>query len=330
MHAKKSPWASLLFCGFFSLFYSVFASALSQITLDNGDILHGELVSENSESLTLYHTVLGEITVRRDRLVQTVLTSEATPVRTGIVSAGTASDTQATAETSPETKALSSAYIAWLLPDWQKQLTLGISGADGNSRSQDIHTTLAASRETTKKRWNLQLRYDSSEKNGDKTRDEFTGDLNKDWLLPNSPYFYFASGRVDWDNFQDWDYRMNVASGLGYDFFTSPERSLRGRAGLGVNREFGGVDDNISPEGVLELASAWALSEHHNIELKTTFYPQLEEFKEFRNITSLAWVNKLNSSMRLNIGLSNEHDTDVPNAVKRNDFKYTTTLSWDL
>lgn len=290
------------------------ALAKTRITLSNGDTLQGIVVDQNEEVVTFQHETLGILSLARSQISD--LTNELEDLPSENIT-----------QTAVTKKAL---LPRWLLPNWEKYLDIGVSGADGNSQSQDIHTALTIQTESSERRHKIQAAYDSSEKDGDKSRDEFFAALNSDWLIPDSQYFYFASSRFDWDDFQDWDYRFNIAGGGGYDFINNDARTLRGKAGLGFNREFGGADDDISPEGLLELSSTWQLSESHGIELKTTFYPQLDELQEFRNITTLVWVNKLNGSMRLKVGLSNEHDTDVPDDVKKNDFKYSTSLSWDL
>ena len=300
-------------------FSSSYALANTQVTLINGDTLLGEVLSQSEKIVVFQHEVLGTLQISSEQIASL---SDKTDIDIG-------SPAIEQKISKPE-DAKADASHSWLLPDWDKRFDIGISGADGNSQSQNIHTALSAITETSDRRWNIQAAYDSSEEDGNKSRDEFFIQANRDWLIPDSPYFYFASGRFDWDEFQDWDYRLNLAGGIGKDFIHRQDWTLRGKTGLGFNREFGGEDDSISPEGLLELASVWQLSEDHKIELTTTFYPQLEELKEFRNITSLAWVNKLNDSMRLKIGLSNEHDTNVPDEVKKNDFKYATSLSWDL
>lgn len=289
------------------------------IVLSNGDTLEGLILEQGDNGITFQHPVLGTLVLSTEQFSKLP-----EPAEESAETAATENATLLAAEQdTPDTQ-------AWLLPDWEKQLDLGISGSDGNSQSRDIHLALSARHENPEHRWDFQSIYDQSEKDGEKSQDEFFAALNRDWLLLDSPYFYFASGRFDWDEFQDWDYRLNVAGGVGKDFIKRDDWLLSGKTGIGFNREFGGDDDDISPEGLLELLSYWTLTEHHKIELKSTFYPQLDELSEFRNITSLAWVNKLNASMRLKIGLSNEHDSDVPEGVKKNDLKYTTSLSWDL
>ena len=319
------------------IFITPLLFAEAQITLINGDILKGIVTHHNNGGVSIKHPVLGDIDLKDGQVISII------PNTTSTIASSPAGDTDNPAaeiksgiEPAQETILTSESVVknsykptTWL-QDWSKNLDIGINGTDGNSQSHYIHTALSAKTESEHHRWDLQAEYDSSEKDGEKSRDEFFANANRDWLIAESPYYYFASGRIDKDKFQDWDYRINLAGGIGKDFMLEEEWTLRGKAGIGFNREFGGDDDSISPEGFLELASAWQLSKNHKIELKTTFYPQLDELREFRNISSLAWINKLNDSMRLKIGLINEHDTDVPDDIRKNDFKYATALSWDL
>jgi len=294
----------------------------TQLTLANGDILNGEVLRREEGYLILRHEVLGDIQLAESQLQEPIGAGLPTPQ-----ALAENIDLQVTSEAPPPEE---QPVLAWFAPDWDRQFDLGISGAEGNSQSRNIHTALSAKTETDALRWQVQMAYDSAEEDGAKSRDEFFAQTERDWLMPGSPRFKFASGRFDWDEFQDWDYRVNVAGGYGYDFVDRATWVLRGKAGLGANREFGGEEDKVSPEGLLEIVSAWNLSEHHKIEFTNKLYPQLDEFGEYRNITSLDWVNKLNGAMRLKIGLINEYDSDIADDIKHNDFKYSTSLSWDF
>src|SRR5690606_31058046 len=109
----------------------------------------------------------------------------------------------------------------------------------GNSQSRSVHGALTAKTESPQHRRDVQMAYDSAEEDGNQSREQFFAQANRDWLEPDSPHFYFALGRFDWDDFQDWDYRINAAGGYGYEFVQRPDWALRGKAGLGASREFG-------------------------------------------------------------------------------------------
>lgn len=288
------------------------------LTLTNGDTLRGVLVRRESDVVVVRHDLLGELRVPESRIAKTVIATAA-PAPAGAKAPKSAAD-----------EAQQERLLAALLPDWERQFDLGISGSEGNSQSQNIHSEITAKAESEERRWDVQLAYDSAEEDGEQSRQEFFTEVNRDWLTPGSPHYYFATGRYDWDDFQDWDYRVNGAGGYGYEFVNRPDWTLRGKAGLGASREFGGEEDELAPEGLLGLESKWKLSEHHSVEFASTVYPRLDEAGEFRNLTALQWVNKLNSTMRLKIGLTNEYDSDVADDTRHNDFKYITSLSWDI
>ena len=286
------------------------------LTLSNGDTLSGTLVSREDGVIVLRHPTLGEIRVPESQITKTAIAA----------AAPTANPAPPGAEEKQESRRMLEA----LLPGWQRQFDLGIAGSTGNSRAQNIHGAVTAKAESPKRRWDVQLAYDSAEVDGDRSRNQFFAQANRDWLTPGSPHYYFATGRYDWDEFQDWSQRVNAAGGYGYEFVNRPDWVLRGKIGAGASREFGGADNELAPEGLLGLETQWKFSESNHIELTTTFYPRLDEWGEFRNLSALQWVNKLNSTMRLKVGLANEYDSDVGAGVKHNDFKYTTALSWDI
>ncbi len=292
------------------------------IVLSNGDVLSGKVLSKGENTLTLAHNTLGTLELTNEQINSVVMLEPTT--------ASESSDNK-DPEVISEAEAIAQAAPS-LHPyyPWKTALELGLNGSEGNSQSRNIHAGLLTKQETPELRRSLEMAYDSSETDNATSRDEFFATFNQDWLINESPWYYFAMGRFDWDDFKDWDYRMSLSAGAGYTFIENKEWSLRSKAGLGANREFGGEDDDIKPEGLLGGISEWTLSEHHKIELSSTFYPELDQLGEYRNITELNWVNKLNSHMRMKIGLANEYESDVPSGIKHNDFKYTTSLSWEL
>ncbi len=282
------------------------------VVLSNGDILEGIVLSKGEKSLNLQHSILGTLELTNEQIDSVVM--------------------QEPGDSSKNSEALSKNEPTPEAPanPWETLIEFGLNGSEGNSQSRDIHAGLSSKQETPELRRSLAMVYDSSETDNETSRDQFFATANQDWLINDSPWYYFAMGRFDWDDFKDWDYRLSLSGGTGYSFVDSKEWDLRGIAGLGVNREFGGEDNDIKPEGLLGAISEWSLSENHKIELSSTFYPELDQLGEYRNITSLSWINKLNSHMRMKIGLTNEYESDVPAGIKHNDFKYTTSLSWDL
>jgi putative salt-induced outer membrane protein YdiY len=227
--------------------------------------------------------------------------------------------------------ALSSSLPAAEHP-WKHELDAGINGATGNSESLSLHTGYNGSFKDANHGWKISSAYDNAKSNGIESRRQFFADLLKDWFWSESPWFAFAQGRYDWDRFKEWDYRLSLAAGGGYEFLNNDTWYLAGRFGLGGNKTYGDEEETFTPEATLGLEAAWTISNHESVDFKTTFYPSLKESGEYRNISSLSWRMSMGDSrnVAMKIGLSNEYDTLAAPGTETNDFKYNLSLVWDL
>ena len=99
-----------------------------------------------------------------------------------------------------------------------------------------------------------------------------------------------------------------------------------------MSKEFGGDNDDWTPEALLGLESFWAISKHHSVEFKNSLYPNLDKLGEFRNLTELNWkigladINNLN----LKVGFVNDYDSLANGESQENDFQYRLLLAFDI
>lgn len=107
---------------------------------------------------------------------------------------------------------------------------------------------------------------------------------------------------------------------------------MLGRLGGGGRYEWGGSDDGFTPEGLAGIVVAYKFNPDHSIRFANTYYPNLEDIDEFRNVTSLDYVIKLNSAknLALKLGAENEHQSDPGGSAEKNDLKYYLALIWDF
>ena len=219
-----------------------------------------------------------------------------------------------------------------LLQGWQRELDIGINGSNGNSETLSVHAGFKAGYRDSNDVWKFITAYDTASDDGNTSRNQFFADLQKDWLWADSPWFTFAQGRYDWDELKDWNSRIALAAGLGYQFVKNNTWDIAGRAGLGGSRTYGGTDDQFVPEAVLGLDVGWTISERESVLFATTFYPSLEGGGEFRNISTMDWKMHMGDSKRLamKIGLANEYDSQAAEGTEQNDFKYYLALVWAL
>jgi putative salt-induced outer membrane protein YdiY len=285
------------------------------IFLVNGDRLSGSIISETDDTITLQHILLGELTLPRAQVAHVKAANEETKQE---VSAETPQPDQGRPET------------GWL-SDWKTKVSLGIAGAAGKSDDQKINAGIKAKYEDQTTRWSHETAYFRNEADRELSDHSLKSLLNRDWLLPGSPWFRFAGGRFDWDEFQDWDYRMAANGGVGYEFLNTDDYRVLGRAGVGANQTFGDRQE-LTLEGLIEVDATWRISAAQTFAFTNTLHPSLEESGEFRNLTSLDWTLDLDkeSGFGLKISLTNDYDSLATDSSEKNDFKYLGSLVWEL
>ncbi len=218
------------------------------------------------------------------------------------------------------------------VPDiaWKQAVDAGLNGSSGSSDSLSVHLGYNASYKDEEDGWKFANAYDKAQTNRIESRNQFFTDLQKDWFYGGNLWFAFAQGRYTWDKYKDWDYRISTTGGTGYEFIKNDTLYLTGRLGLGGNRTRGGLNEEFTAEAVIALDSTWTISEREAADFNTTFYRNLDENDEYRNITSFNWKMKMTEygKLAMKIGLSNEYDSLAAEGTEKNEFKYNISLAW--
>jgi len=293
------------------------ASWADTITLKNGDSLNGRLVSESETSIQFEHPTLGVLTLPREQLMPVVAAMPA-PAEVN------------KAETKPADNGL---LGTGFLAGWKRSLAVGLNGATGNSDNHNLHVGLNLARASDEKRKQFTLNYDLKQEDGTQTENDLVMQLDNDYLLPGSQWFWFHRERIDWDKLAEWDYRFGGHIGTGYDFINTEQLTTSGRLGIGGTQTWGGEEEGFSPELLIGAEAAWQISEIQSLALSNTLYPSLEETGEFRNITRFDWAWKLSDlykGVALKLGMINEYESEVAQDTKHNDFKYHLSLDVGL
>ena len=294
------------------------AAGAETVVLANGDLLDAVSVEHTEDGYIVEHAVLGTLVLPAD----TVLQVGATTVPTDVAA-------EPPAEAVPVDRGIFG--TGWLV-DFEREFSLGLSGARGNSSNLDATAGVLFKFEDDHKRWNFDLRYFYAESDGDATKDQGYMDLTRDWLLPGKRHFYFGQLRWDVDDFEAWSHRGTVAGGVGWDIITEETFALRGRTGLAVTRTFGGPDPETTPELLLRLETDWQPTPNQSITAYNALYPSLKDAGEFRNVTGIAWKIDFadTQGLALQLGVENEYESDVPRDTDRNDLQYNASLVVDF
>lgn len=298
---------SLLITMGFACLVATTASADDRVELNSGDVLIGRVIVQTDERIVLEHPMLGEIDIASNDVASLEL-------------AEWEDDPPAPAPPpAPEPEE----------PEWERELDVGISGAEGNTQFFNLRAAFRATRETERHRWRFDTAFFYGEEDGQRNQTRATVGLLKDWLMPDSPWLYFAQGRFDFDDFRSWTYRLSGHGGVGYAFFDDDEFQLIGRAGAGASRRWKQTE-SVDPEGLLGLELRWNIDDRQRLTASTTLYPNLGDLFEFRTVSSVAWTMSLDRARGLNIsaGIEHEHESDVDPGIKRDELRFFAGLTF--
>lgn len=302
------------------------------IRLDTGEVLRARIVNQQDGQLTLEHAILGTITLPADR-VAAIEPTDAPEPDEAAEAAPAAEPQPATppeaAEAEPEPRP--SGLMA-TLKRWNTSIEIGASATRGNSETADLRIAASAERETEARRIGFEIGYYGASADNRTTNNELAASLLHDWLLAESPWFYFVGGDYDFDQFEDWRHRVAANAGVGYTWNATDALQVVPRAGFGFAREFGGDDDQIRPEALAGARVAWKPEGSHAVEAASFIYPDLDEFGESRIESSLSWSMDLPDleGMAFKWGLEHEYESRTEGDQQHNDLKLFATMVFDF
>lgn len=216
---------------------------------------------------------------------------------------------------------------------WDGSVAFGLTGNAGNTENLSLRGTVGAKRTTEHIETTLGFLYSYASTDSEATENRARFDARNDWLFgEGSRWRYFISGFVEYDEFQDWDLRIGLFNGFGYDFIKSERTTLTGRAGLGAVTDIGGDDDEVRFEGLLGLDWTHQLNDRNKLYASATYFPDFSDMPEFRVEAKAGWEIKLDETngMFLNLGVEDRYDSDPGGDSESNDFAYFALLGWNF
>jgi hypothetical protein len=243
--------------------------------------------------------------------------------------AGVEENTTVQPEAEPEQPADPSSWT----DGWDWKAVVGLNGASGNNENFSARAAISGERNTSKYETTLGLAYTYGTSDGTKNTSRGVAQINNDWLT-DSKWRYFAQGKYEYDEFQQWDHRLSGAVGVGYELYKDEKTTLLiGRIGVGGYYEIGNMaDEEFIPEGLVGLDLKHQWTENTTIVASSTYYPSFDDFGEFRWNTNagIEVVMDKESGMTLNAGFEHRHDSMPGANTKPNDVDYYMGLGWSF
>jgi putative salt-induced outer membrane protein YdiY len=223
---------------------------------------------------------------------------------------------------------------AWLLgptywDPWEGTVELGLSGTEGNSQTFNVRFGMTAKHKTETLVRTLQITSIQKSADNETTANTALLDGRLEWPMPESRWNYFMHGLIEYDQFKAFEYRISGDTGFGYEFIQTDATLLMGRAGVSTSREIGGPDEAWNPEILFGGEFKHKFNPTHTISCKADYYPNVEDFGDFRLNSQASWEIALASAWGLSLKVSviDRYDS-TPQGAKPNDLDYSTLLLW--
>ena len=217
---------------------------------------------------------------------------------------------------------------------WKHNVDLGLNGASGNTEQVAVRGLVGAQRktDTLETKWDIQYIFANNDGNKSKSRGE--ANIFNNWYFgADSKWGFFAQGKLEYDEFQKWQWRASGSVGPSYTFIKNETTTLRGRLGLGGSYDWGKqADEEFHPEADIGVDYAHTFKEGHKAFVTLDYYPSLDEFPAYRIVGQAGYEILLSkeSAMTLKLGIQDRYDSTPGLGFKRNDVEYFVTLSFNF
>ena len=215
----------------------------------------------------------------------------------------------------------------WMTTGWKNHAEFGLDGSQGNSDALALQAGIELNRTTDLYTLALDVDYRLASSRNVTTEDNGRFNLDYDRLVNESPWAMFGKFGLEWDKFKAFDLRVNVNGGVGYHWIRNDRTTFITRFGAGASRKFGAPIDEWIPEAVFGLEGQRQLNKYNKFKGKVDYFPNWEDFRQYRIVTDLGWEILLDDSdnLSLKFAVTDRYDS-TPQGVKPNDFYYSVLL----
>ncbi|GJQ29917.1 MAG: hypothetical protein HBSAPP03_18010 [Phycisphaerae bacterium] len=291
------------------------------VRLRTGDVLVAAVASLDEATVTLEHPVLGVLTVSREQVVSI----ESGEANTSASGSPAPSAPAAGSETEP---ASSEAPLPWW-KGWRGAVDVGLNGSSGNSDALSGRVGVTGTRATARHETAATATLSHASASGAEAVTRAAFSLRNDWKAGESRWGFFALGRAEYDDAQDWTWRVSGFLGPSYRLVTTARTSMKARLGLGGSHEFGGARERTKPEGLLGMDASHALNERAKVFAIVEVIPNLTDVPHWRLEARAGYEVLLDPARRMNlkVGVADRYTSD-PGQADRNDLEYFVTVGW--
>jgi len=319
---------------------AVSQAGADEVVLVGGDVIHGKIIGQSDLAVVLEHNDLGRIEISRDRIKSMTFdspeTGEATePSKEAEIKAQQQTETEKTQGSGwlePKFKKLDSWSSKMKKKGWSFSADLSLDNSTGNTDEQSLRIGVDAKRVLEDRRFTMDFSYFNKVSESTTTDNKASLGVVRDWLKPESPWFFFLMGRFDYDEFESWEERAAGHVGPGYHLIANDKVTLDLRVGAGARKEWGSDNDDVRAEGLGGINFNWKITERQSLNASSFIYPVLSDTDDYRTRTSMDWRFMLHkeSKMSFLVGLLHEYQAIVDPGKDRNDLRIYTGIRYEF
>ena len=319
------------------------------VIFNNGDQLHGTLVSMEQDSMVFNSAAVGKITISMDKVRSfstdsdtTLYFEDGTVVNQPIdIGEGRTIELSGGDVVSPRAVPLSA--VSGINPpppepiEWKGRVTIGYTLDRGNTNSQDASVDINAKRETDKDRISLDAEYyekreeDPDTGNDYSSKRQFLLGGHYDYFIADG-YYVYGTVTAEKEATANLDLRLNIGSGVGYRLINNDTTEVDLEAGLSwVNESF---SDDSEDNDYVALRTGWSIE--HDISASTQFFhygqwlPSLEDSDDQLVKTETGVHVKVNGSLYVEGKVLYDWDQTPAIGKDKEDTTYILGVGWDF
>jgi len=324
------------------------------VNLKDGSRLVGEIDGIHEEMLRLETSFAGTLEVKLAEVTsfssddaETIRTSDGN-VLVGSVSTngiGSISVTTAGGAVTVDTTSVKAAWapgdrdpaevaiqagLASQIRRWSFEATASVAGKTGNTKRFNTALTGKAALEGPNDRFEIYGKYEYGKENNTESADEAQLGLSYTSYFGKKIGWYIRE-QVEYDTFQDLDFRSTTAFGLSYRFFKEKTHSLEGRAGLSYRYDsyLVGTPSTADYPGLdFGLQHYWKFAKWGEMTNVISYVPSVDDFGDYRieHTSNVDIPLAFSDFWKFRIGLSNQYDSSPSGTKKELDTTYSLSL----
>jgi putative salt-induced outer membrane protein YdiY len=304
--------------------------------LKNGDRISGRIVSESTNSVRLTNNFLGSFEVPLGEISRREVVAPPAPLTNApvVVTASTnvvAPSTNVVAAPKPAKPPMSPANpeatpIASTPSNWKHDLRFGVNLRYATTDSHEFLSILKSTYGKQPFRHIFDVNFKYGRVEGALSANSLAASEKTEYqITPKSYVFNLIGG--GYDEIRKIDYQFEVGPGFGLELLKLTNFVWKSEIGFNYQQQ-NRADDTRQNTYSVRIAEifAWRVWDKLTADFKVEFFPNLDEFGEYRLRIESTLRYPISNRLSINLDVIDLYDTRPPQNVSRNDLQIRSTI----